>query len=176
MIMVEVYAFTAANRKLIVMDDPTPRQYVDACVTSGRDRAAAGLKAMATGDLGKTLIAAIGLRLGGEDAGHELRRLADEQVPAAAVMTRVQARQLARHVKAALLHLRAAEDIARRAGVDLLADPWENEPARVLLGASEAVDAADTWAIRNAAANGCGEETWRVQRWCSQPDGALPQV
>ncbi|WP_188196259.1 hypothetical protein [Nonomuraea sp. SYSU D8015] len=93
-------------------------------------------------------------------------------------MGKVQARHLAGHVKAAPLHLRAAETIAMQAGVDLLTTerPWENEPARVLLGASDAVEAADTCAIRTADANGCGEETWRVQRWCGEPDGALPQV
>jgi hypothetical protein len=51
-------------------------------------------------------------------------------------MMTVQARRLVRHVKAALLHLRAAENIAGQAGVDLVADPWENEPARDLIGAS----------------------------------------
>ncbi|MFI7642273.1 hypothetical protein [Nonomuraea sp. NPDC049400] len=36
---------------------------------------------MAAGDLDKTLIAAIGLRLDGEDAEQELRHLTDVQVP-----------------------------------------------------------------------------------------------
>ncbi|MFI7637696.1 hypothetical protein [Nonomuraea sp. NPDC049400] len=90
-------------------------------------------------------------------------------------MTRIQARQLARHIKAALLHLRAAQGIACQAGAGLLAEAWENVPAQILLGASQAVEAADAWAIRNAAADGCGKETWGVQRWCSEPDGALLQ-
>jgi hypothetical protein len=174
-IATEAYAFTAADRKLIAMDDDSapiatddewaPNKYVDACFTSGRTRAPAGLEAMATGDLDKTLITAIGLRLDGEDAEQEPRQLTGRQIPPPAAMGQAQARQLARHVKAALLHLHAAETIAIQARVDLLADdrPWENEPARVLLGASEAVEAADTWAIRNADANGCGEKTWRVQ-------------
>ncbi|GAA5049669.1 hypothetical protein GCM10023259_026420 [Thermocatellispora tengchongensis] len=30
------------------------------------------------------------------------------------------------------------------------------------------------WAIRSAVADGCGDETWAAQGWCSRPDGALP--
>ncbi|MBB2749206.1 UNVERIFIED_ORG: hypothetical protein FHR35_009119 [Microbispora rosea subsp. rosea] len=132
---------------------------------------------MGTQSWDKALEAAIGVRLASELAEEELRRLTGTLVPPPAPMSMVQARQLARHVKAALLHLRAAEVIADEAGVDLDGElPWGNGPGRLLRTASNAVEEADTWAIRNASANGCGDETWRVTRWCSQPDGALPQV
>ncbi|HUR03801.1 MAG TPA: hypothetical protein VM347_14750 [Nonomuraea sp.] len=95
----EVYAFTAADRKLTACgpapifgdDEWAPNEFVDTCFTSGRTRAAAGLEAMATGDIDKTLIAAIGLRLDGENAEAELRRLTGRQVPPPAAMGKVQA-------------------------------------------------------------------------------------
>ena len=92
-------------------------------------------------------------------------------------MTTVQARQFARHLKVPLLHLRTAERIAEEAGADLDADPvYGSYICRVLRGVSAALEDAGLWAIGNAVANGCGDETRAVQRWCSEPDGALPQV
>jgi integrase/recombinase XerD len=60
-ILVEVYAFTAADRKqdamdadaapIVTDDEQAPREDADACLPSGRTRPAAGLEATAAGDL-----------------------------------------------------------------------------------------------------------------------------
>jgi hypothetical protein len=86
------------------------------------------------------------------------------------------ARQLGRQVKAALLHLAAAEDIADAAGVDLISpvspDPG---PAPLFRTARDAVEDLDLWTINNAGSNGAGRATYvRTQQWCQTPGGILP--
>jgi hypothetical protein len=159
------------------MKDLTPIEAAAMSFTGGGRHAATALEAFTGQDLARALEYAIVMRLDGRRAEAELRELTGTAKPPTASMSTVQARQLARHLKAALLPLRAADDIAEPACIDLDADPdYGNNICRVLRGASEAVEDADIWATRNAAANGCGEETWAGERWCSEPDGALPQV
>jgi hypothetical protein len=156
--------------------DPTPTDIIGMCAADGA-RHAAGLRAaMLDGDLPQALEQAVALRLDGTQAEDELRRLTGSAVPPTPVLSTAEARQLARHVKAALKHLRAAERIAEDAGVDLATEPYGNHASRVLVAAAAAVEDADLWALRTADANGCDTGTWAGARWCDQPDGALPQV
>ena len=83
------------------------------------------------------------------------------------------AQALARHVKAALLHLRQAEGIAKLAGIDIYGG---NEVARLIRAAGEATEDLDLWAINNARGHGADpKETYRqTERWCHAPGGELP--
>jgi hypothetical protein len=85
------------------------------------------------------------------------------------------AQALARHVKAALLHLRQAERLAELAGVDI--DASEHVPEAGLIRAvGEAVEDLDLWAINNARASGADRrETYaHTERWCQAEGGSLP--
>ena len=86
------------------------------------------------------------------------------------------AQALARHVKAALLHLRQAEDIAERSGIDLYASKHDVPAAGLIRAAGEAVEDLDMWAIGNARAHGAAaDETYaHTGRWCHAEGGALP--
>jgi hypothetical protein len=84
---------------------------------------------------------------------------------------------IARHAKAALLHLSAAETTAEAHGVDL----YGGTPlARVWRDARDAAEALDGWAINNAGANGVpgrgkpGYPYAGTERWCHRPGGVLP--
>jgi hypothetical protein len=57
---------------------------------------------------------------------------------------------LARHAKAALLHLRQAERIAEAAGIDLDASGHEVPEAGLFRAAGDAAQDLDLWASRNA--------------------------
>jgi hypothetical protein len=86
------------------------------------------------------------------------------------------ARQLGHHAKAALMHLRRAEELAEAGGVDL-DYVTANEPGAgpLFRAASEAAEDLDLWAINNAAANGAGRDTYdHTERWCHRPGGILP--
>jgi hypothetical protein len=86
------------------------------------------------------------------------------------------ARALARHVKAALLHLRQAEKIAEMAGVDLDASEHDVPAAGLFRTAGEAVEDLDLWTINNARAQGAASaDTYQhTERWCHAPGGTLP--
>jgi hypothetical protein len=88
------------------------------------------------------------------------------------------ARALARHVKAALLHLRQAEDIAELAGIDLYAGEHSVPAVGMFRAAGEAVDDLDSWTINNARAQGVApaDTYMRTERWCHAPGGALPDT
>ena len=68
------------------------------------------------------------------------------------------AQTLARHVKAALLHLRQAEDLAELAGVDIHASEHDVPAAGLIRAASNAVEDLDTWAIGNARSHSAAPE------------------
>jgi hypothetical protein len=84
------------------------------------------------------------------------------------------AQALARHVKAALLHLRRAEDIAEQAGIDIYGG---NDTARLIRSAGEATEDLDLWAANNARSHGAPPaETYpHAGRWCHAPAGSLPE-
>lgn len=104
--------------------------------------------------------------------------------PTTAAMSAGQACRLARHVKAALLHLVTADQLAETAGVDMLGvdDGWSGYvtgdglgPARAFRAALEAAEELDDWAIGNAGACGAGSETHvGTERWCQAEGGVLP--
>ncbi|MFP3966580.1 hypothetical protein SMC26_30025 [Actinomadura fulvescens] len=95
-----------------------------------------------------------------------------------------QARQIGRHVKAALMHLASADRTAEAAGVDMLADDgdWRGYvtgagfgPARAFRAALDAVEELDAWAIGNAGVCGAGTESYAgTERWCHAEGGVLP--
>jgi hypothetical protein len=86
------------------------------------------------------------------------------------------AQALARHVKAALLHLRQAEDLAMMAGVDIYASGHDVPAAGLIRAASEAVEDLDLWTINNARPSGAGPaDTYpHTEQWCQAPGGSLP--
>jgi len=86
------------------------------------------------------------------------------------------AQALARHVKAALLHLRQAEKIAEAAGTDLDASEHDAPEAGLFRAAGDATQDLDLWASCNARAQGASPAgTYRhTERWCHGPGGALP--
>jgi hypothetical protein len=88
------------------------------------------------------------------------------------------ARALARHVKAALLHLRQAEDIAELAGIDLDASEFDVPEAGLFRSPGDAAQDLDLWASRNARAQGAAPAgTYQhTERWCHAPGGALPDT
>lgn len=85
------------------------------------------------------------------------------------------AQALARQVKAALLHLRQAEDIAEMAGIDIT--DFGNETARLIRVAGEAVEDLDLWAVNNARAHGArpADTYAHTERWCHSEGGSLPE-
>ncbi|HEX6359548.1 hypothetical protein [Actinophytocola sp.] len=107
-----------------------------------------------------------------------LRELVDGgQVPPATMATD-EATMVARHVKAALMHLVNAEEIAERAGVDLIASPLGSGPAydlAALWGAAyDTCAELDSWAIATARRNGARDAYDGTSRWCHKPGGRLP--
>jgi hypothetical protein len=86
------------------------------------------------------------------------------------------AQALARHVKAALLHLRQAQDLAEPAGIDIYASEHDVPAASLIRTAGEAVEDLDTWAIGNARAHGAADaETYAYSEcWCHAEHGSLP--
>jgi hypothetical protein len=86
------------------------------------------------------------------------------------------AQALARHVKAALLHLRKDEKIAAAAGVDLDASEHDMPEAGLFRAAGNAAQDLDLRASCHARAQGASPAgTYRhTGRWCHVPGGALP--
>jgi hypothetical protein len=86
------------------------------------------------------------------------------------------AQALARHVKAALLHLRVAEDLALRAGIDVDASRHDAPEAGLIRDAGQAVENLDTWTTGYAQASGAyRRETYRdTGSWCHARGGSLP--
>jgi hypothetical protein len=86
------------------------------------------------------------------------------------------AQALARHVKAALMHLRQAEDLVELAGVDIYASERDVPAAGLIRAAGEVTEDLDTWAINNARASGAASaETYaHTERWCHAKGGSLP--
>jgi len=80
------------------------------------------------------------------------------------------ARALARHVKAALLHLHAAGDLAELAGTGIYASEHD------VAAAGDAVEDLDMCAIGNARSRGAAPaETYaHTERWCQCEGGSLP--
>jgi hypothetical protein len=86
------------------------------------------------------------------------------------------AQALARHVKAALLHLRQAEDLAELAGVDLDASAHDVPEAGLIRAAGEAVEDLDMWAVNYARMAGAAPAVTyqHTERWCQAEGGHLP--
>jgi hypothetical protein len=86
------------------------------------------------------------------------------------------AQALARHVKAALMHLRQAENLAELAGIDIDASEHDVPAAGLLRAAGEAAEDLGTWAIANAHASGAAPaETYKhTESWCHAEGGSLP--
>lgn len=87
-----------------------------------------------------------------------------------------EAEAIGRHVKAALLHLRQAEDIAEAAGIDLDASEHDPGPAGQFRAASQAVQDLDMWAVGNAREHGAvtAQTYEHTERWCHASGGHLP--
>jgi hypothetical protein len=103
----------------------------------------------------------------------EIRELAGAALPDSAH----NARALARHVKAALLHLRQAEKLAELAGIDLDASEHDVPEAGLIRAAGEAVEDLDLWTINNASTTqgAASADTYRhTDRWCHAPGGTMP--
>jgi hypothetical protein len=113
-------------------------------------------------------------QLGSDDRG----KTEPSSVASPAADSTRNAQALARHVKAALLHLRQAEDIAELAGIDLCASEHDVPAAGMFRVAGEAVDDLDLWTINNGRAHGAAPaETYQhTERWCHAPGGALPDT
>jgi hypothetical protein len=98
----------------------------------------------------------------------------DQPTPPPATMPTATAVQVGRHLKATLMHLNVAVDLADRAGVnvDRVVDPL----GRLIRRADHAVEDLDLWGIHNNAANGGGRDTYEAGTagWCSRPGGTLP--
>jgi hypothetical protein len=88
-------------------------------------------------------------------------------------MTAEQAATIGRNVKAALLHLHVARDMALDAGVDV---DGRSDLAKLMRRADMLVQDLDTWAIDNAAHNGARPmEVYKgTEKWCHKPSGVLP--
>ncbi|GLW11097.1 hypothetical protein Misp01_62250 [Microtetraspora sp. NBRC 13810] len=85
------------------------------------------------------------------------------------------ARQLARHAKAALLHLGCLAKLAAAAGLDPAADDRAAGPHALIRTVRGLAADLDVWATGHAYARGAGEETLaRTERWCHTPGGVLP--
>jgi hypothetical protein len=86
------------------------------------------------------------------------------------------AQALARHAKAALLHLRQAERLAELAGVDIDASEHDVPPSGLIRAAGEAAEDLDLWASSNARTSGAvpGETYTHTERWCHAEGGSLP--
>lgn len=86
------------------------------------------------------------------------------------------AQALARHVKAALLHLRQAEDLAELAGIDVYASEHDVPAAGLIRAAGEAVEDLDMWAIGNSRGQGAVPAVayGETERWCHAEGGSLP--
>jgi hypothetical protein len=96
-----------------------------------------------------------------------------------------QARQIGRHVKAALLHLVMASRSATATGINLVAGDdaeWTGhvtgdglDPARAFNAALDGVGDLDEWAIGNVRATRAGDEVYAgTERWCHTAGGVLP--
>lgn len=95
--------------------------------------------------------------------------------PTAIPMGTDQAAAIARHTRAALLHIGRALTLAAAAGVDLTASDHAPGPARVLNRAYNGVGDVDHWAVRMAMRAGAGAETWEgTDDWCHTDGGVLP--
>ncbi len=90
--------------------------------------------------------------------------------------SRQYAQALARHAKAALLHLRQAEQFAKLAGVDIDASAHDVPAVGLIRAAGEAVEDLDVWAVGNARASGAATaQTYaHTERWCHADGGSLP--
>ena len=86
------------------------------------------------------------------------------------------AQALARHVKAALMHLRQAENLAELAGIDIDASEHDVPAAGLIRAAGEASEDLDTWVIANAQVSGAAPaETYEhTESWCHAEGGSLP--
>jgi hypothetical protein len=86
------------------------------------------------------------------------------------------AQALARHVKAALLHLRQADRLAELAGIDIDASEHQVPEAGLLRAAGDATQDLDLWTSGNAPARGASRAgTYRhTERWCHAEGGSLP--
>lgn len=109
-----------------------------------------------------------------------LRQLVDGSRVPAHVMPTEQAVMLARHAKAALMHLTTAEGLARDAGIDLDGPTRPHSPGHQLAAlfgsALDTVEELDAWAINNARHNGGTHATHAgTEQWCHRPGGTLPQ-
>lgn len=104
---------------------------------------------------------------------------ADDDVPAAQLPTGA-ATELARHVKAALLHLHRAEALAEDHGIDPLAARHADPAGALLREVGEHASRLDDWAINTAVTSGAprrgqpGHPYASVDRWCHTPGGVLP--
>jgi len=79
---------------------------------------------------------------------------------------------VARHVKAALMHLSTAVWAAAGAGVDV---DGEGTPGILTRAATDAVEDLDQWAIGLAEAAGVVHTAYAgTERWCAIPGGVLP--
>jgi hypothetical protein len=86
------------------------------------------------------------------------------------------AQALARHVKAALLHLRQVERLAELAGIDIDASEHQVPEAGLLRAAGDATQDLDLWTSGNAHARGASRAgTYRhTELWCHAEGGSLP--
>lgn len=87
----------------------------------------------------------------------------------------LRAGEMARHIKAALLHLHAAERIAEGADIEVVhALRDERSPGHLFFNADATLQELDAWAIQTAYANNVAGVYDGTEHWCHAPGGTLP--
>jgi hypothetical protein len=87
----------------------------------------------------------------------------------------LRAGEMARHIKAALFHLNAAEQIADDCDVPVVhATSDEESPGHLFWNANATVQELDSWAISTVHVNGVAGVYDGTEHWCQEPGGRLP--
>jgi hypothetical protein len=112
----------------------------------------------------------------GKPAGIDWRELVDGSRVETHPMPTPDAMMLGRHIKAALGHLRVAEDLAEQVGIDLsvmIRNAPGYELCELFRTAANAVEELDGWAVNNAPG-----QRWRPRHLCRHrvlvPSGRCP--
>lgn len=87
----------------------------------------------------------------------------------------LRAGEMARHIKAALFHLHAAEQIADDCDIPVThAAGDEESPGHLFWNANATMQELDAWAIGTVHVNGVAGVYDGTEHWCQEPGGRLP--